>query len=141
MTQPERRITGDPTGNRKAAKLANTQRGAAIRDGKIVRGTGDGYLIALDAKTGDLLWSRQIADPAKGYFISMPPLIVDDLVPRPSPSSAVWLQVAETSNSRASSQAIFASLTDATVRYYTRAMSVAPSPANSSATRRRGISV
>jgi alcohol dehydrogenase (cytochrome c) len=58
----------------------NTQRGAAIKDGKLVRGTADGYLLALDAKTGNLLWSRQIADPADGHFISMPPLIVDDLV-------------------------------------------------------------
>jgi alcohol dehydrogenase (cytochrome c) len=58
----------------------NTQRGAAIKDGKLVRGTADGYLLALDAKTGDVLWSRQIAEPADGHFISMPPLIVDDLV-------------------------------------------------------------
>jgi alcohol dehydrogenase (cytochrome c) len=29
-----------------------TQRGAAIKDGKLVRGTGDGYLLAMDGKTG-----------------------------------------------------------------------------------------
>ena len=57
-----------------------TQRGAAVKDGKVVRGTGDGYLLALDAKTGQELWARQIATPSEGYFISMPPLIYDDLV-------------------------------------------------------------
>ena len=58
----------------------NTQRGAAIKDGEVVRGTADGYLLALDAKTGKLLWWRQITDPAEGHFISMPPLIAGDLV-------------------------------------------------------------
>ena len=57
-----------------------TQRGAAIKDGKVVRGTGDGYLLALDGKTGQELWSRQIAKPSEGHFISMPPLIYEDLV-------------------------------------------------------------
>jgi len=57
-----------------------TQRGAAIKDGKLVRGTGDGYLLALDGKTGRELWSRQIAKPSEGYFISMPPLIYEDFV-------------------------------------------------------------
>src|SRR3982074_1865439 len=33
-----------------------TQRGAALKDGKIVRGTADGYLIALDAQTGHEIW-------------------------------------------------------------------------------------
>ena len=45
-----------------------TQRGAAIKEGKVVRGTGDGYLLALDSKTGKELWSRHIANPAEGYF-------------------------------------------------------------------------
>ncbi len=57
-----------------------TQRGAAIKDGKVVRGTGDGYLLALDGKTGKELWSRQIAKPSENHFISMPPLIYEDLV-------------------------------------------------------------
>ncbi|MBV8401455.1 MAG: PQQ-binding-like beta-propeller repeat protein, partial [Acetobacteraceae bacterium] len=57
-----------------------TQRGAAIKDGKVVRGTPDGYLLALDGKTGQELWSRQIAKPSEGHFISQPPLIYEDLV-------------------------------------------------------------
>src|SRR5580658_7199104 len=53
----------------------NTHRGAALADGKIIRGTDDGYLLALDAKDGKTLWTKQIADPKEGYFISMPPLV------------------------------------------------------------------
>jgi len=58
----------------------NTHRGAALADGKIIRGTNDGFLLALDAKDGHQLWARQIADPKEGYFISMPPLVHGDLV-------------------------------------------------------------
>jgi alcohol dehydrogenase (cytochrome c) len=51
-----------------------------LKDGKVVRGTADGYLLALDAESGKEVWSRLIADPMDGYFVSAPPLIVDDLV-------------------------------------------------------------
>jgi alcohol dehydrogenase (cytochrome c) len=64
----------------RSREVVMTQRGAAIKDGKVVRGTADGYLLALDAKTGNELWSRQIADPAEGYFFSVAPLIVDDYI-------------------------------------------------------------
>ncbi len=55
-------------------------RGVAIKDGYVVRGTADGYLVALDAKDGKLLWARQVAKPAEGETITMPPLIFEDLV-------------------------------------------------------------
>ena len=58
----------------------NTHRGAALADGKIIRGTDDGFLLALDAKDGHTLWAKQIADPKEGYFISMPPLVHGDLI-------------------------------------------------------------
>ena len=58
----------------------NTHRGAALADGKIIRGTNDGFLLALDAKDGHQLWAKQIADPKEGYFISMPPLVHGDLI-------------------------------------------------------------
>lgn len=64
----------------KLREVFKTQRGVALKDGKVVRGSTDGSLYALDAKTGKELWSRQVADPADGYFISAPPLIVDDLI-------------------------------------------------------------
>src|SRR5277367_1138316 len=58
----------------------NTHRGAALADGKVIRGTNDGFLLALDAKDGHQLWAKQIADPKEGYFISMPPLVHGDLI-------------------------------------------------------------
>lgn len=64
----------------RAKEVFPPNRGAAIKDGKLVRGTPDGYLIALSLQTGALLWSQQIADSKQGYFFSMPPLIYQDLV-------------------------------------------------------------
>jgi alcohol dehydrogenase (cytochrome c) len=55
-------------------------RGAAVKAGRVVRGTRDGYLIALDADTGTLLWDRPAADAAKGETFTMPPVIFEDLV-------------------------------------------------------------
>jgi alcohol dehydrogenase (cytochrome c) len=52
----------------------------AIKDGKVIRGTGDGYLIALDMANGSLLWSRQIASASNSQYLSMPPLIWNDMV-------------------------------------------------------------
>lgn len=57
-----------------------TNRGAAIKDGLIIRGTADGYLIALGAATGALRWERQIASPKDGEFLSAPPLIAGDSI-------------------------------------------------------------
>ncbi|MDB6085306.1 MAG: Pyrrolo-quinoline quinone [Gammaproteobacteria bacterium] len=67
----------------------NTHRGAALAGGKILRGTGDGFLLALDAKDGHTLWAKQIADPKEGYFISMPPLVHGALV-YIGPAGAEW---------------------------------------------------
>lgn len=55
-------------------------RGVAIENGYVVRGTADGYLVALDAADGQLLWARQVAHPDSGETITMPPLIYGDLV-------------------------------------------------------------
>ena len=43
-------------------------------------GTLDAKLVALDAKSGKLLWETQIADPEKGYSETMAPTVVDDKV-------------------------------------------------------------
>ena len=72
-------IWSSPWTPREAGPL-NTQRGAALADGKIIRGTEDGFLLALDAKDGRTLWTRQIADPKEGNFISMPPLVHGKLI-------------------------------------------------------------
>jgi len=55
-------------------------RGVALKDGKVVRGTQDGYLLALDAESGKLLWDVQIAQPDKFEAIGMTPLAFEDLV-------------------------------------------------------------
>jgi alcohol dehydrogenase (cytochrome c) len=64
----------------RAQEVWSRNRGVAIKDGRLVRGTPDGYLVSLDARTGDLLWARRAAEPRLGETFTMPPLIVDDLV-------------------------------------------------------------
>ena len=52
-------------------------RGVAVEDGKVVFGTFDGRLIALDAKSGDEIWSVDtITDREKYYTITGAPRIV-----------------------------------------------------------------
>lgn len=61
-------------------ELWNNNRGVAVRGGYVVRGTADGYLFALDAADGRLLWARQVAYPAAGETITMSPMIFEDRV-------------------------------------------------------------
>jgi alcohol dehydrogenase (cytochrome c) len=60
--------------------LYPNNRGVAIKDGYVVRGTSDGYLVAIDAANGQLLWARQIAKPSQGETITMAPMIFEDMV-------------------------------------------------------------
>jgi PQQ-dependent dehydrogenase (methanol/ethanol family) len=55
-------------------------RGVAISGGKVFMGTLDARLVALDAKTGNVLWNIEIADPEKGYSETMAPTVVDNKV-------------------------------------------------------------
>ncbi len=73
----------------KATPLSKANRGGAIADGRFVRGTPDGWLIALNMTDGSLVWSRQIADPAHSQYLSMPPLIVGDTIIY-GPAGADW---------------------------------------------------
>ncbi len=52
-------------------------RGVAILGGRVFMGTLDAKLVALDAKTGKVLWSTQIADPELGYSETMAPVAVN----------------------------------------------------------------
>ena len=52
-------------------------RGVAIYKDKVFMGTLDSKLVALDAKTGSLVWETQIADPELGYSETMAPTAVD----------------------------------------------------------------
>ena len=55
-------------------------RGVAIEGDRLFMGTLDAKLVALDAKTGKLLWETQIADPEKGYSETMAPAVVEGKV-------------------------------------------------------------
>jgi alcohol dehydrogenase (cytochrome c) len=56
-------------------------RGAAIKDGMVIRGTHDGYLVALDVATGKPIWERALVDMDKheGGF-TMAPVVFEDLI-------------------------------------------------------------
>src|SRR6202521_219842 len=73
----------------KGAVLSPANRGVALKDGRVVRGTADGYLIALNMANGTLLWSQKIADAQSSQYLSMPPLIYEDLVIY-GPAGADW---------------------------------------------------
>ncbi len=54
-------------------------RGVAIHGGAhLYMGTLDAHLVALDAKTGAVLWDKEVADPTFGYSITHAPLVVGD---------------------------------------------------------------
>jgi alcohol dehydrogenase (cytochrome c) len=55
-------------------------RGVAVADGTLYMGTLDSKLVALEAKTGKVLWISDIADPDKGYSDTMAPVVVDGKV-------------------------------------------------------------
>ena len=55
-------------------------RGVAVAGDKLYMGTLDAKLVALDAKSGKLLWETQIADPEKGYSETMAPAVADGKV-------------------------------------------------------------
>ena len=52
-------------------------RGVAAYGDKLFMGTLDAKLVALDAKTGKLVWEKQIADPELGYSETMAPTAVN----------------------------------------------------------------
>jgi len=75
--------------DQKGSVISPANRGVALKDGRLVRGTADGYLIALDMGKGTLLWSQKIADAKTSQYLSMPPLIYEDLVIY-GPAGADW---------------------------------------------------
>ncbi len=55
-------------------------RGVAAHGDLLFMGTLDAKLVALDAKTGKLVWETEIADPELGYSETMAPTVVDGKV-------------------------------------------------------------
>ena len=55
-------------------------RGAALYKDKVYFGTLDARIVALNAKTGDVVWNKKIAEYKEGYSYTAAPLIVNGLV-------------------------------------------------------------
>ena len=55
-------------------------RGLAIAGDTLFMGTVDAHLLAIDARSGQLLWDVAVADSAAQYSITMPPMVVRDKV-------------------------------------------------------------
>ena len=55
-------------------------RGVAILGDRVFVGTVDAHLVALDAKTGAVLWDTKVAEYRNGYSITVAPLVVKDMV-------------------------------------------------------------
>src|SRR6476661_25650 len=52
-------------------------RGVAVYDDKVYLATVDAKLVALDAKTGSVVWQTEIADSSRGYAETMTPTTVE----------------------------------------------------------------
>ena len=74
--KPKWRHTWQPLGQ----DVWITNRGVAFKDGKLVRGTSDGYLLELNAETGELIWARRAADTSLGETFVMAPMVFEDLI-------------------------------------------------------------
>jgi alcohol dehydrogenase (cytochrome c) len=63
-----------------AVLLHPTSRGVAVYEDKVFFAAGEAVLVALDAKTGDEVWTTEVADNASGYYMSLAPLVADGKV-------------------------------------------------------------
>ena len=65
----------------RAACCDQANRGVQVQDGKVFVGSLDGYLYALDAKTGAVAWKTDtITDRSRGYTSTGAPEVAGDLV-------------------------------------------------------------
>jgi alcohol dehydrogenase (cytochrome c) len=55
-------------------------RGVAIQGDRLFMGTIDGHMVAVDAKTGKLLWDKEVVRPEAGYAFVAAPLVIKDKV-------------------------------------------------------------
>ncbi len=60
--------------------FGHSNRGAAVLDDKLFVATLDGYLVALDLKSGAERWSAKVLDYKTGYSMTMAPLAIDGKV-------------------------------------------------------------
>jgi len=66
-------------GNARATSAIN--RGApAIYNGKLFRVTVDNYIVALDMKTGRVVWTKKFADWKEGYYATSAPIVANGVL-------------------------------------------------------------
>jgi len=62
------------------APRTTPMRNLAVYDDKVYIATADARLIALNARTGAVAWSHQVADPKLGYTYSSGPIVVKGMI-------------------------------------------------------------
>ena len=80
------RLAADPD----MSWIGRVNRGVAVWQGKVFATTADCRLIALDAKTGEEIWTRQTCDRSLGYAISDSPYVGGDAVFVGNAGSESW---------------------------------------------------
>jgi alcohol dehydrogenase (cytochrome c) len=60
--------------------LHPTNRGVAVYDDKVYFAGGEAVLVALNARTGEEVWTTSVAENASGYYMSLAPLVADGKV-------------------------------------------------------------
>ena len=60
--------------------LHATSRGVALYRDKVFFASGDAVLVALDARTGEEVWTAKVEENKNGYYMSMAPLVADGKV-------------------------------------------------------------
>lgn len=57
--------------------LSSTKRNITIYDDMIILGTADAYLVALDARNGQVVWETQVGNYEEGVTFTTSPIVVD----------------------------------------------------------------
>jgi alcohol dehydrogenase (cytochrome c) len=60
--------------------LHATSRGVALYRDKVFFASGEAVLVALDARTGEEVWTAKVEENQNGYYMSMAPLVADGKV-------------------------------------------------------------
>ena len=58
-------------------QLHPTNRGVALYGDRVYMATVDAFLVALDARTGAVIWEKPVENYLAGYYLTMAPLVVD----------------------------------------------------------------
>ena len=61
-------------------QLHPTNRGVGLYGDRVYLATVDAYLVALDARSGEVVWERAVENYRAGYYMTMAPLVVDGKV-------------------------------------------------------------